>query len=219
VEGLTGHSSAIFGRSLGYGAIFETARILDAFRTSLAAEELLTFNPSVMVGGSRVDYDAVERSGSAHGKTNVIPDRAVIEGDIRFISPEQLSSAQQRMRGIVEQGNLPRTSAEISFREGFPSMAPTPGNYALLALLDEVSQDLGYEPIEAHDPGRRGAADVSFVNHLVEGALDGLGAIGSREHAPDEFVHLDKLPMLMHRAALLIHRLSSFDRAAPLASD
>ncbi|HEX6203609.1 MAG TPA: M20 family peptidase, partial [Thermoanaerobaculia bacterium] len=80
-------------------------------------------------------------------------------------------------------------------------------NHALLAVLDQVSRDLGHGPVEPHDPGARGAADVSFAADHVLGGLDGLGAMGHREHAPDEWVELDTLPMLIERAALLIHRL------------
>ncbi len=36
VSALQGHSSGVFRDSVGYGAIYETARILDAFRTRLA---------------------------------------------------------------------------------------------------------------------------------------------------------------------------------------
>ena len=87
-----------------------------------------------------------------------------------------------------------------------PSMEPTDGNRALLALLDRVSRDLGAGPVEAHDPSKRGAGDVSFVSGLVD-ALDGLGALGANEHAPGEWVDLDALPLLTKRAALLMHRL------------
>ena len=66
-----------------------------------------------------------------------------------------------------------------------------------------------------HDPAERGAADISFVAPYVPG-LDGLGAMGSREHAPDEHVRLDKLPMLIRRAALLIHRLLELPRDGEL---
>ena len=38
------------------------------------------------------------------------------------------------MRAIVEH-NLPRTSAKITFREGYPAMADSPANRALLAEL------------------------------------------------------------------------------------
>ena len=34
-------------------------------------------------------------------------------------------------------------------------MAPTPGNEALLQALSEVSEDLGYGPVSAYDPGKR----------------------------------------------------------------
>src|SRR3712207_23171 len=53
VTGKQGHSAGVFGQSGGFGAIYEAARILDAFRTQLSAEQYLTFNPGVIVGGER----------------------------------------------------------------------------------------------------------------------------------------------------------------------
>lgn len=215
VSATTGHSSLIFKDSHGYGAIYEAARILDAMRRTVAPEEYLTANPGWAVGGSRVTADGEADQGTAGGKTNIIADRVVVEGDLRFLTAEQLAAAEERLRALVATDNLPGTRAEIEFFEGYPPMAPTEGNLALLAVLDEVSRDLGYGPVEAHDPGARGAADVSFVADLVDGALDGLGAMGHREHAPDEWVELDKLPMLIERAALLIHRLLEQPRPRP----
>ena len=215
-SGVTGHSSQIFTEHMGYGAIFEAARILDRFREELAGEANLTFNPSVVVGGSTLSYDSAEDQGSAQGRTNVIPDEVVIEGDIRYLTPEQQSSAGERMAAIAGEGNLPGTQATFELEPGYPPMAPTPGNHALLALLDEVSRDLGHGPVTAHDPAQRGAADISFVAPHVDG-LDGLGAMGDREHAPDEHVRLDKLPMLVARAAVLIHRLLEMPREGELA--
>jgi glutamate carboxypeptidase len=213
----TGHSSQIFTERLGYGAIFEAARILDRFREELAGEANLTFNPSVVVGGSTLAYDPAADQGSAQGRTNVIPDEVVIEGDIRYLTPEQQAGAAARMAAIAADGNLPGSSARFELEPGYPPMAPTPGNHALLALLDEVSRDLGHGPVTAHDPAQRGAADISFVAPYVDG-LDGLGAMGDREHAPDEHVRLDKMPMLIARAALLIHRLLEMPRDAEPAA-
>src|SRR5688500_962791 len=48
--GQTGHSSQIFGEQMGFGAIYEAARILDGFRQSLAREQYLTFNPGLAIG-------------------------------------------------------------------------------------------------------------------------------------------------------------------------
>ena len=52
--GRTGHSSGIFGEGLGYGAIYEMARILDAFRRELP-EPNLTYNVGVIGGGTPAD--------------------------------------------------------------------------------------------------------------------------------------------------------------------
>jgi len=46
VTGKPAHSSLIFRDEVGYGAAFETARILDGFREALAEEAFLTFNPT-----------------------------------------------------------------------------------------------------------------------------------------------------------------------------
>ncbi len=203
-SGSTGHSSAIFGPNRGDGAIFEAARILAAFRAELP-EPYLTFNPSVIVGGTAAELPAESASGRAAGKHNVVAAEAIVEGDLRFLSFEQRDRAQARMRAIVARSS-PGTSATISFSEGMPPMPPTDGNRELLARLDRISRDLGTGGYVEHDPTQRGAGDVSFVAHLLP-ALDGLGALGDREHAPGEFVDLAALPALIQRTALLIHRL------------
>jgi glutamate carboxypeptidase len=162
VRGRTGHSSGVFGEGSGSGAIFEAARILNAFHEELRGEPNLTFNPGVIVGGTDVEYDPRRSAGTAFGKTNVIAQTAIVTGDIRTLTDEQLQRTRERMRAIVAR-HLPRTEAEITFGEGYPSMPPTEGNQTLLDVLNTVNRDLGTAPMQAFDPGRRGAADVSFV--------------------------------------------------------
>jgi glutamate carboxypeptidase len=53
----------------------------------------------------------------------------------------------------------------------------TSGNLALLSQLSEVSMALNQGEVKAYDPGKRGAADISFVASHVEGALGGLGSM------------------------------------------
>ncbi|HEX6369470.1 MAG TPA: M20/M25/M40 family metallo-hydrolase [Longimicrobium sp.] len=206
VGGRTAHSSGVFGEGAGSGAIFEASRILNAFHEELRGEQYLTFNPGVIVGGTDVRYDAGESRGTAFGKNNVVAQTAIVTGDIRTITDEQLQRTRERMRAIVAR-HLPQTRAEIEFHEGYPSMPPTDGNHALLALLNTVNHDLGTPPMEALDPGRRGAADVSFVAPYVD-ALAGLGANGSGAHGPSERIDLETLPLQVKRAALLIYRLT-----------
>ena len=200
------HSSGVFTEEAGAGAIFEAARILDAFYSYLRGEAFLTFNPGVILGGTRVTLDSETSEGTAFGKSNVVANTVIAEGDLRFISQEQRDRVQDVMREIVAGPGLPQTSAQITFTDGYPAMPPTTGNEDVLAVLDAVSRDLGHGPVRAWDPGMRGAADISFVAHLVSG-IDGLGAIGDRAHAPGESIDLATLPLLTQRAALLIYRL------------
>lgn len=199
------HSAGVFGQSAGYGAIYEIARILDAFRTQLAGEQYLTFNAATVVGGTDVSYDTVAISGTAASKLNIIPQRAIAHGDLRFISDEQLQRTRDKMRAIVAQ-HLPGTDADVTFRDEYPAMSPTPGNARLLAIYDSSSRALGYGAVAALDPGRRGAGDISFVAPLIDG-LDGLGAMGGGSHAPGEHVDLTTLTMQTERAALLMYRV------------
>ena len=206
-QGTRAHSSQIFRDDLGSGAIYEIARILNDFREELGGEQYLTFNPGVVLGGTSVDLDTMQSRGTAFGKTNVIAESAVVMGDLRTISLDQRERAKERMRAIVDR-HLPHTMAAITFRDSYPPMAPTDANYALLLRLDEVSRDLGFGPVEAVDPGRRGAADVSFVADVVGAALDGLGVVGSGGHTVNETVELETIPLMAKRAAVLLYRLS-----------
>lgn len=139
----TGHSGQIFRESMGAGAIFEASRILNEFRTSMAGEKYLTFNPAIILGGTTAE--SKDASGSASGKTNVVPAKVVVNGDLRFISEAQKESARAKMREIVSK-SLPGSKATITFVDGIPAMTPVEGNYALLKQFDAASKDLGLAP-------------------------------------------------------------------------
>ena len=200
------HSSGIFSPGSSYGAIYEAARILNAFREKLSGEQYLTFNPAVIVGGTDVSYDSTKISGTAAGKDNIIAPRVYARGDLRFITQDQLLKAREAMRAIVAD-HLPGTLATITFEDGNPAMPPTKGNLAVLAVEDSVSRALGQGPVEPLDPGRRGGGDISYVSDYVD-ALDGLGVKGMRSHTPDERVDLRSIVPATERAALLIYRLT-----------
>ena len=81
---------------IGYGAIYEVARIVNAFREKLAGEAHLTFNPGVMLGGTTVEFDPVQARGTAFGKDNVIAEHAIVSGDLRALSSEQFAGRERR---------------------------------------------------------------------------------------------------------------------------
>jgi len=202
------HSSQIFREDVGSGAVFELARVLDAVRTRLSSDPLLTFNPGLVVGGSSVTVQGEGTRGTAAGKTNVVAGEAIATGDLRAISPEQLQSAKRAMTEIAA-AHLPQASSALTFDDSYPPMAPTAGNARLLAMYDRVSRELGTGPVEATDPRSAGAADISFTAGRVGMALDGIGLMGHDDHTPGETADLRTLPTQTSRAALLLYRLAS----------
>ncbi|MBN3521644.1 M20/M25/M40 family metallo-hydrolase [Algoriphagus lutimaris] len=204
--GKQSHSSGVFRESVGYGAIYEAARILTEFREELAGEQYLTFNPGQIIGGSDISFDEETGKGEALGKTNIVAREAIVTGDLRFLGEEQKNAARAKMQAIVDR-HLNQTDAEIIFRDGLPSMVPTEGNYALAEVLNQLSQDMGLGEVKPGDPGSRGAGDISFVADYVD-CLDGLGASGRGAHAPGETINMKEYPELIKRSTLFLYRLT-----------
>ena len=208
-RGETGHSSGIFSDSTGDGAIFEIARIIAAFRAELP-EPNLTFNVGLLAGGEKAAFDATKTRADAAGKDNIIPPVALARGDFRTLGVEQTKRVAGKMQAIVAR-HLPRTTATLEIDENYPPMAPTEGNRALLARLNDVNRDLGLQPMGELDPLSRGAGDISFVAADTDG-LVGMGISGSGSHAEGESADLDSIVRQARRAAILMHRLATTPR-------
>lgn len=206
VKGKPAHSMGVFSAQSGYGAVYETARILNAFREQVI-EPSLTFNPGLIYGGTNVSYDDGTATASAFGKSNVIARDAQVIGDLRYLSPEQGERARQKMRAIVASNNLPGTSATIDFKESYPPMPPTEAGRRLVEVYSKASQDAGLGRIDILDPSLRGAGDVQFVAPYTVG-IDGLGAQGRGAHTDDEDLEIASIERGAIRAALLIYRLT-----------
>ena len=205
VQGATGHSSGIFSAAVGSGSVFEAARILSGFYEQLRPLDGITCNPALIAGGTEATL--TRTGGTVTGKSNIIAQRTLVRGDLRYLSAAQLAEARSRMEAVVRQ-HLPRTSAELRFRnDGYPAMPDSPENYALLRQLDQASRDLGLGEITAFDPRGRGAGDVSFVSPPLP-ALDGLGLGGKGEHTTNESTDLGTAPELVKRTAILLYRLT-----------
>jgi glutamate carboxypeptidase len=210
-EGNPAHSSQIFREDVGAGAIFEASRILNAFYEELRSEEFLTFNPGMIIGGTTLEHDSENKSGTAFGKDNVVSKGVVVTGDLRGLSPEQVERVKAKMQDIVSQ-NRPQTNATLTFNDGYPPMAPTDGNRELLSIYSKVSQDLGQGEVVAVNPLKAGAADVSFTADYVDMAIDAVGMSGADDHTVNEVGYLPKFKTQTQRAAILLYRLQKWSQ-------
>jgi glutamate carboxypeptidase len=208
-----GHSSGVFSVAAGYGASYELARIVDSFRRELT-EDKLTYNVGLMGSGTTAALDADNIRLSGGGKTNIIAAQGIARGDLRALTPEQVERTKAKMRTIVA-ASLPGAKSEILFEEGYPPMAPTAGNRALLGRLNAVNADLGLEPQAELDPLKRGAGDISFVAADVDG-LVGMGPASRGDHTPEETVDIASIFTQARRAAILMGRLAAEPRGSRL---
>ncbi len=210
-EGLVRDNGRDMGSVARRSAIYELVRILDRFRRELP-ETNLTYNIGLLAGGATQTTDADGIRSSATGKTNIIPALAEARGDMRTLSDEQTERTRKKMTAIVAD-HLPGTDASIEFdKGGYPAMAPTPGNQAILDSLNGVNRDMGLPEMPALDPLRRGAGDVSFVAKDVD-SFAGMGPYSTGDHAPGETVDLTSIPLQAKRAAILMSRLSGEKRS------
>ena len=206
VRARSAHSSGV-GSGSGYGAVYELTRILDAFRRELP-EPNLTFNVGLVAGGTTAAFDEGKARAVATGKPNIIAPVAIARGDLRALSADQIARVQARMQAIVARNRLAGvTGAELVFEEGYPPMAPTAGNRAILDRLNRVNADLGLPAMPALDPLKRGAGDISFVAADVDG-LVGLGPASSGDHTAEERVDIPTITLQATRAAILMSRLA-----------
>ena len=207
VRGTPSHSSQIFSDGVGIGAVFEAARVLQAFRDSLSFEPYLTLNPGLILGGTTISQEVLGARGTAYGKSNVVAESALVTGDLRTLTPEQRERAKAVMQRIVAEAT-PGCHDSLAFEDGYPPLPPTDGNRQLLAMADRASRDLGLGPLEAVNPARAGAADVSFLHGRVPRIIDAMGLKGRGGHTVQETARLQSLGWQAKRTAVLMARLA-----------
>lgn len=204
-SGKPGHSSTIFQTASGYGAIYETARVLNSFRTTLSNIPGLTLNPSIILGGQTVNEDTQQNTGSASGQKTIIAAQTLVHGDLRFLSDKQKCMAEQKMHEIMETP-LPLTSSQLIFNNIMPAMLEKNENRQLLAELSDISVALGGSSLQAVQTTERGGADISYIAQYAAASLDGLGPWGRGTHSQNETLEVKSLPEVTKRAAIFISR-------------
>src|SRR5690606_22875029 len=139
--------------------------------------ENLTVNPSLLLGGSQMHYQANHSAGNAAGKINVVAKQALAIGDLRYLSLAQKQAAKATMQRIVQQ-HLPHSQASLYFTDTIPPMTPTAANQALLTKLNHLLPLIGEHALTPLPPKYRGAGDISYIADVVSAGLVGMGPLG-----------------------------------------
>ncbi len=179
VQGKQAHAGS--QPELGVNAIWELAHKVCAVQALGRPSRGTTVNVGVIQGGER---------------SNVVPDRASADVDVRVRSTEEADRITRALRRIAARSSVPGAVGTLSGDIGTPPWPTTEGTRRMLAILQAAAAPLGLT-VQGVTTG--GGSDGNRTAQLIP-TLDGLGPIGSQMHSPQEWL---ELPSLRERAALL----------------
>ena len=179
----------VFGRQahagsqpeLGINAIWELAHKVCAMQALNDLHRGTTVNVGVIRGGER---------------SNVVPDYACAEVDLRVWSPEEGERIARALEQIAQRSTISGAAGKLSGGISTPPWQTGEGTRCMLALLQQAGNQL---KMDIKGVATGGGSDGSRTAQHTP-TLDGLGPVGSRLHSPEEFLDV---PSLRERTALL----------------
>lgn len=200
-RGLATFRLDLFGRSAHSGLAFHEGRsAVAAAGAWIAAAAALsrpgggpTVNVSRVLGGDR---DAVEAPGTGPGlfgsgrMLNVVPDRAIVEGEYRFLDPADGVAVRSRLESLAREiAAATGVRFEIAVGDEIAPVAATAERLVFARRAVAAAERRGWRLEVELDRG-----GISFPNFLPAGlalpVLDGLGPAGGGMHTREEFVDL-----------------------------
>jgi glutamate carboxypeptidase len=194
VRGNSAHSGLHYwdGRS----ALAAAARWVTEAEAFSARQGGPTVNTGRLVAGDASFVDGLATNHSYLGterQLNVVPDRAVAEGEVRFLNSQDRGKTLLRLVDLAEEVGR-ETGTTLTFTPGpvIPPVDPESPHSALNRRAVELAAARGWcLEIETDRGG------ISFPNFLPDPnripILDGLGPVGGGMHTREEFVSLESL--------------------------
>ena len=137
-------------------------------------------------------------------RTNVVPDYAYFDMDVRVVDQASLKALEDAMRQVTQQHKLAGTRITLSGSLLCQAFERNQHNKRLVELAKEAGHELG---LKIQDVGSGGASDANTTAAMGIPTLDGLGAGGGLAHNPGEYIELDYLPARIALAAGLIKKI------------
>ena len=187
----------VFGKAAHSGSNYQDGRsaivtlaqqIIDIHHLT-RMDEGITLNTGVISGGIR---------------SNVVPDYAEAEIDLRITHAGQVPKLLEDLQRIAATTVIPGTTAKLTGGITRPPMPETAVNLGLYNQMRKIALELGMSLGTFHSGG---GSDANFTAALGTPTLDGVGPIGGGHHSESEFLNL---PSLFQRVDLLAGFLDKF---------
>ena len=187
VQGVSAHAGVEPKR--GRNAILELAYQVQRLQALNDTIPGTTLNVGVIHGGER---------------SNVVPDHAYCEIDIRVSDQAGLKALEAAMYKVTSKNLVQGTKGTLTGSMCHMPFERTEGNARLVRLVKEVGLEMG---LKIEDVGSGGGSDGNTTAAMGVPTLDGLGAGGGLAHNPGEYIELDYLPRRIALLAGLVQRI------------
>jgi glutamate carboxypeptidase len=176
----------------GRNAILELAHKVVALQAINGTIAGTTLNVGTIRGGKR---------------TNIVPDYACCQIDVRVSSPAGAEAIEAAMRKVTEQKVLEDTRIVLNGSMRRAPFERTERSAKLVHLAKQAGQELG---LEIEDVGTGGASDGNITAAMGIPTIDGLGACGGLAHNPNEYIELDSLPIRIALFTGLVQHINHY---------
>jgi len=176
----------------GRNAILELAHKVIALQSLNGTIPGVTLNVGIISGGER---------------TNIVPDFACCEIDVRVSSQDGLRAIEEAMRRVAARTFVDGTKTKLTGSIRSMPFERTLRSARLVHLVKEVGVELG---LKIEDKSSGGASDANTTAAIGLPTLDGLGAGGGLAHNPDEYIELDYLPTRIALLCGLLQRICCY---------
>lgn len=138
---------------------------------------------------------------NAGERSNVIPDAAHAQADVRVAVAEEFDRIDKDLARISANKLIPDTQVNAKLRRGFPPMPQNAATDGMAARARAIYGELGKKlTLE----GSGGAADASLIAAAGVPTIDGLGIVGGGIHTPEEYIEVDSIAPRLYLLARLI---------------
>jgi glutamate carboxypeptidase len=196
-KGITDYTITLQGRAAhagvepekGLNALLEAAHKIIELQALNGRWPSVTVNVGVARGGTR---------------TNVVPERCVLQVDLRSSELETLEAAEAEIDRICASSVVPGVTIDVDRNGWHRPMEKKEGGARLARIAIDLAGELGFSLMDA---ATGGASDANTTSAAGTPTIDGLGPIGGDDHAPAEWVDLDSVVPRIALLAGIITRL------------
>ncbi len=135
-------------------------------------------------------------------RPNIVPDHAQLEVDVRGVAAAELEAAIAAVHALAAEPAVPDVTMSIETMAGWRPMEKLERSARLADHAIVLAERLGFA---TRDAATGGASDANTTSGMGVPTIDGLGPVGGRDHAPDEYLEVDTIvPRTSLIAALLL---------------